>query len=689
MSEEEAALETGERLKPQTAQKSEASDFDADWMAAREVSRVVSDLHHGQYNRERSLMHRDLTLKGADILHLHHLILQVNKSLLEVNPNIFNKEAPPNAWEEIREGGFSLQELRKKAVLLCQIIVATWWFSLLGCLFIVIHCVALVVVANSSLQDSGGARSLSAVCTVYFSIEIFVRVVACELYFWQDGWLTMDIILQAMGIAEAILARVSTSFGPGQFIFASLRVTRLVLVIKVFFPRSGTIFAHSFGVSKIALLALTTSFIFMWVMGAIVLRSFIDILEVEDGPLRDIDWLGDFTSAFLTQLYIVGNGIDWTRRITGVCRDVNVFTASLLGGLLTAAFFTLKLLVQVMMTCIFVEYSENAAKDYDKLQEARNTRIRLDGIDLLETLLCDVAHKTADWQKDKHGSEEPVEPVDTVTTKRSSYMAGSTSLSSSQMSFSNLEGHANVLHVSARDVLEEELRKSEKQLAKKQIDASEVLLFFDGLAEGAQDNLVSISELILGVVKLMKNADGDMTNVDHLQKQCTRVVEEIDRSIDDSMASSLSSVENLKTYAAGLLDSIKTLRMYSKRAVKDLADKVQELDDQYEACKDDETQKALLKKMQKRNGRIEAVQEVRDRMLALKKQTALLKQQDERSRVFGMPSLLDEKSRSLKPSNKVINESQFTEASKALRQAVKERLAIRLKHQFAAEETRH
>ena len=261
----------------------------------------------------------------------------------------------------------------------CARVESSAIFGLLCWAFLLLHCTALVQVANKQGNPSLW-YAVSQSYMVFFVFELLIRIAAApQRFFWESGFVVLDIVLLLLSVAEALRPSFSDEFGQGQFTLLILHVLRFLRGLQSLgMPEAASAVTACFGgVLPVAYFVLLCC---VWSFLAVVWYLVFSSAPVAPTPYAD------FGSSVLSQFYLACNALNWDR-VTEPLAEAGTQTASVL-----AALFVVALLSATFMTIngtiiFFHELADKGIADYRRYDESKQMRRRLLGLSRLETSL--------------------------------------------------------------------------------------------------------------------------------------------------------------------------------------------------------------------------------------------------------------------------------------------------------------
>ena len=249
-------------------------------------------------------------------------------------------------------------------------------FGLLCWAFLLLHSIALVQVANKAgSEDFWYAVSESYMA--FFILELIIRIAAApNRYFWQSGFVVLDIVLVLASVVEALLPSISEQFPRGQFTLLTLHVLRFLRGLQSLnMPESASAVTACFG-------GLLPVFIFL-ILGCI--WSFLAIvwyLVFSNTTTQPIQF-SDFGSSVLTQFYLACYGMDWERIASPLAlegtRTAFAVALAFVIVLSSLAFFTANAAI-----ILFHELADKGIAEYREYDRSKQMRRRLLGLHRFE-----------------------------------------------------------------------------------------------------------------------------------------------------------------------------------------------------------------------------------------------------------------------------------------------------------------
>ena len=290
-------------------------------------------------------------------------------------------------------GGFfqKCPKMQAMCYKVCARIENSMLFGLLCWTFLLLHCIALVQVANK--QGSPEVwYAISQSYMVFFIFELLVRIAATPYrFFWQSGFVVLDIVLVMTAVVEAILPLMSDQLGQGQFTLLTLHVLRFLRGVQAHMPEAASSVTACFG----GLLPIVYFLLlcFIWSFLAVVWYLVFSNNVVEPKQFAD------FGSSSLNQFYLACNALDWGR-ITHPLHQAHQQMASILAVIFCVVLLAVSFLTANGTIIVFHELAEKGITDYRNYEESKQMRRRLLGLSRLEQSLQDAARSLGaggDW----------------------------------------------------------------------------------------------------------------------------------------------------------------------------------------------------------------------------------------------------------------------------------------------------
>eukprot|EP00434_Breviolum_minutum_P023513 symbB.v1.2.020741.t2/scaffold1762.1/size182224/8 len=545
----------------------------------------------------------------------------------------------------------------------CELIVSSWVCHFLSFAFLVLHCIGLVLVINHATVRPELWRGLSTGYFVFFLMELLVRWVGEK----QSGWILFDVFLALLCILEAILPLTTIPVGQGQFTVLALRLLRVVRRLQ-FVPRESKAAIASFGLLPAGVVLLVCV---IWSFLAVIWFLILDTSDItsssgnatigrlggrtgnrtQDPLVIAVPQFQNYGSAWLTQLYLAGKGMNW-RRITD-----GISGSTLNADVLRLSFVLLLVLVSLVTTNAMIvlvyELAEASSADFQLKIEAELVRKRLFGLHSLEEKL----------------------------------MAG---IESREEEFTMLD----------RTTLEKSLVLADEELKAQGITADELLQLFDHLLESSTSTGVMISELLFGVLLLTAPAgEADNLQVDYLQKKCIEITDAANGNLQNLMNQSRLMLDTMEVNFSALQAHLSKLRSSARKTAKEVKQNMLKVEAQIEECARSVDGISQLRKVQLSVAMQKARLEIQERLERSKMTASQLDSFNSLSRVFGFPALSGKASmpqieavQHLLPPERAVEavqqrqmserERQFQLAAALLRAEVKDRLEKKLQHHF-------
>ena len=253
------------------------------------------------------------------------------------------------------------------------------FFGIFCWAFLLLHCIALVRVANNDGSPEFW-YTVSESYMVFFVLELLVRIGAApNRYFWQSGYVVLDILLLLASIAEALLPSISDQFGQGQFTLLTLHLLRFLRGLQSLnMPESASAVTACFG-------GLLPFFLFFLLCCIWCLFAAVWYLVFSSTTFPVVQF-NHFGSAVLTQFYLACHAMDWDR-ITEPLEQAGTQTATLLAALFVVTLLGVLFLTANGAIIIFHELAGRGIADYQQTQGNKDMRRRLLGLSRLEESL--------------------------------------------------------------------------------------------------------------------------------------------------------------------------------------------------------------------------------------------------------------------------------------------------------------
>ncbi|CAE7893327.1 TNKS2 [Symbiodinium necroappetens] len=508
-------------------------------------------------------------------------------------------------------------------------------FGLFCWAFLLLHCIALVQVANKAGSEEFW-YTVSESYMAFFILELIVRIAAApNRYFWQSGFVVLDIVLVLASVVEALLPSISDQFSRGQFTLLILHVLRFLRGLQSLnMPESASAVTACFG-------GLLPVFVFV-LLGCI--WSFLAIvwyLVFNNTTTQPIQF-SDFGSSVLTQFYLACHGTDWDR-ITSQLTAEGTQTASAIalafGIVLTSVvFFTANAAV-----ILFHELADKGIAEYREYDRSQQMRRRLLGLHRFEHSLKAAACRNGGVTDDSWAEWL-------------------------MQSRSRLESTL------------EELQNNELRVLS--LSVTEILQLYDHLFEVNHGDC-RVSELLFGILRMISPAEvAEFLQVDHLQKQCTQVAEAAAIKIEREVETSRQHLDVMEQSVSRLRTQLQKLRSQAGTAKQELKGMVSEVEQQYQDCIDSVNQAASIRRLHlqltHKNSRQEVFNEVYDAQRSLSR----LYYFNHYCTAFGFPSVGSEAAwaQAAEDSRRAFGDSRhFDKTTRLLQAEVKKRVETRLK----------
>lgn len=470
----------------------------------------------------------------------------------------------------------------------------------------------------------------------FFILELIVRIAAApNRYFWQSGFVVLDIVLVLASVVEALLPSISDQFSRGQFTLLILHVLRFLRGLQSLnMPESASAVTACFG-------GLLPVFVFV-LLGCI--WSFLAIvwyLVFNNTTTQPIQF-SDFGSSVLTQFYLACHGMDWDR-ITSQLAAEGTQTASAIalafGIVLTSVvFFTANAAV-----ILFHELADKGIAEYREYDRSQQMRRRLLGLHRFEHSLKAAACRNGGATDDSWAEWL-------------------------MQSRSRLESTL------------EELQNNELRVLS--LSVTEILQLYDHLFEVNHGDC-RVSELLFGILRMISPAEvAEFLQVDHLQKQCTQVAEAAAIKIEREVETSRQHLDVMEQSVSRLRTQLQKLRSQAGTAKQELKGMVSEVEQQYQDCIDSVNQAASIRRLHlqltHKNSRQEVFNEVYDAQRSLSQ----LYYFNHYCTAFGFPSVGSEAAwaQAAEDSRRAFGDSRhFDKTTRLLQAEVKKRVETRLK----------
>jgi len=541
----------------------------------------------------------------------------------------------------------------------CRWIVSKWFFHLLAFSFLILHCVALVLVADNATDQPDMWRSISLGYFAFFLVEFFVWLVGEHAWgFWRSSSFWFDLLLALLCVVEAFLP-LALTIGPGRFSVLSLRLLRLVRRIY-WLPRESKATMASFGLLPgVVFLLLCVVWAFLAVLWFLVLDTQPATAATETGPhaannseplVVDVAEYDDFVSSLLNQFYLASRGMNWRRITDGISGGWNA-------DLLRLSFVLLLSLIGLVTTNAMIvlvyELAHSACEDFEQKNHAETVRQRLFGLHTLEEKLLGGA-----------GNEEDMVMLD-------------------------------------RDAVEKILPEAHEELRAQGITAEEFLQLFDHLEESSSHHGVMISELLFGILLLTANAgEADNLQVDHLQKKCIQITDAANKDLAAMMQKGHNALREMEDTFLQLRQHLAKLRSNARRSSAEVKSIILEVEKQFEDCGRSVGHVSELRKVQLSQAMRRAREQLSERLEMSKMTASQLDNFNRLGRAFGFPALSErgpmpkvEAVRELMDPEEVLKagtalsegEQQFQLAAALLRAEVRDRFEKKLQQHFQGE----
>lgn len=539
----------------------------------------------------------------------------------------------------------------------CRWIVSKWLFHLLAFSFLVLHCVALVLVADNATDQPDLWRSISLCYFAFFLVEFLVRLVGEHAWgFWRSSWFWFDLLLALLCVVEAFLPLAMT-IGQGRFSILSLRLLRLVRRLS-WLPRESKATMASFGLLPgLVCLLLCVVWAFLAVLWFLVL----DTQPASDTQAAanhshsatlvvDVAEYDDFVSALLSQLYLASRGMNWRRITDGISGG---WSADLLRLSFVLLLSLIGLVTTNAMIVLVYELAHSACEDFELKNHAETVRQRLFGLHNLEEKLLGGG-----------GNEEDMVMLD-------------------------------------RDAVERILPEAHEELRAQGITAEEFLQLFDHLEESSSHHGVMISELLFGILLLTANAgEADNLQVDHLQKKCIQITDAANKDLQAMMQKGHNALREMEDTFLQLRSHLAKLRSSARRSSAEVKSIILEVEKQFEDCRRSVGHVSELRRLQLSLALRRARQQLSERLEMSKMTASQLDNFNRLGRAFGFPALSErgpmpklEAARELMDPEEVLRkagalsegEQQFQLAAAVLRAEVRDRFEKKLQQHFQGE----
>jgi len=287
-------------------------------------------------------------------------------------------------------------------------VASTWWFNILAWLLLILHCVALVMIAENVLDPWA---SIPPVYFAFFLLELLIRAVAEGSRIWRSGWVGLDCLLAVFSLAEMALG--------GHCTLLAARWLHAVRFLAWWAPRecSAVIVCFSGVVPLAALMLVSVLWAFLAVVWFLLLTS-------------ESEFFASYGTSVLSQYYLAMNSLQW-ERITDVLWKPDQLANQVQVYAFVIVLFFVTMLATNAMIILFYEVAANAITEAELLHKSKSMRIYLIGLARLEQRFQDIASM--------HGCQ-----VDWITESRVTL----------QMALREADRELKVLKVTAEEVLQ-------------------------------------------------------------------------------------------------------------------------------------------------------------------------------------------------------------------------------------------
>ncbi|CAE7312633.1 TNKS2 [Symbiodinium sp. CCMP2592] len=469
----------------------------------------------------------------------------------------------------------------------------------------------------------------------FFILELIIRIAAApHRYFWQSGFVVLDIVLALASVVEALLPSISDQFPRGQFTLLILHVLRFLRGLQSLnMPESASAVKACFG-------GLLPVFIFL-ILGCI--WSFLAIvwyLVFSNTATQPIQF-SDFGSSVLTQFYLACYGMDW-ERITSRLALEGTQTASAVALAFVIVLSSLAFFTANAAIILFHELADKGIAEYREYDRSKQMRRRLLGLHRFEHSL-----------------------------KAAACRNGATD-----------DSWAEWL-MQSRDRLESTLQELQNnELRALSLSVTEILQLYDHLFEVNHGDC-RVSELLFGILRMISPAEvAEFLQVDHLQKQCTQVAEAAAIKMEQEVENSRQHLDVMEHSVLRLQKQLQKLRSQANTARQELKGMVSEVEQQYQDCIDSVNQAASIRRLHlqltHKNSRQEVFNQVHDAQRSL----SHLYYFNHYCSAFGFPPLGSEAAwaQAAEDSKRAFGDSwHFDKMARLLQAEVKKRVETRLK----------
>eukprot|EP00930_Biecheleria_cincta_P020118 TRINITY_DN15198_c0_g1_i2.p1 TRINITY_DN15198_c0_g1~~TRINITY_DN15198_c0_g1_i2.p1 ORF type:complete len:632 (-),score=125.28 TRINITY_DN15198_c0_g1_i2:105-2000(-) len=460
-----------------------------------------------------------------------------------------------------------------------------WAYDLFRASAILCHCVVLVVIADSAeAVQNLPAQTISWICMGFFVLDLIIRLVAAkDRNFWRQSSVLLDIFLVTSSIVELILSSATDVVGKGHFLFASFRLMRLLLMFngRRFLgdriAHASSVVIMCFGATKRVVLGVLACICTSWAVFAVAWSQAFSKDDV-------LPYFRTFSESFYTQVLVSTGGLNWSRRIMEPLQRSNDAV----------------LIVKSVLVLIFFFFII-AAQLHEKDVDNERVTAMMPGIEIIQQILSELV-------KEEHSEE-------TATLEEA--------------------------HLPDRHELKAKLEEKEAELQECMISVKEVLLLYDSHYRPEDDEHMQItcSEFLFHLVRASHPSDSsskDMLEVEHLQRLCILAVEGADSEMDSKIKRCMQELSEMKSRAQRLKSDIGELSRNVRAAQEEISKQVQVVEEQYQKCQKDETEKRIVRDLQEKEHLHRERQELHKKIAALRKEAAWIRQQRLQAAVFGL-----------------------------------------------------
>lgn len=294
-------------------------------------------------------------------------------------------------------------------------------------------------------------------------------------------------------------------------------------------------------------------------------------------------------------MLVTTGGLDWSRRIIEPLQRSNDSILIAKSVMVLLFFFFMVVFIENIVICNFVEYASKAARKYQHDSDIKRVTSTVQGIEKLREILDKLVEQ--EWGE---------------------------------------EGVALDL-LSSRQSLKDALKESEGVLRRHMIKPKEVLLLYDSYDQDGEGRQLTRSEFLFNLVRTFHPSESkDMLVVEHLQAQCTAAVERTGTDMEQNVNRCTQQLDEMKAKALRLKSEIDQLSHHVHMAQQDISEQVRLVEEQHQKCQRDETERAVVRGLQEKEHLHLERQELQQKIAALRKEAAWIRQQRLQSAVFGI-----------------------------------------------------